>query len=140
MSQTSTNKQLLFQELLIGSLIYTVVFGFFNDYTNILATNSYSTTFLAALTMMGMTFPIFRLKSFLAKRLKNNKLLMICAIWSVMFFSKFIFLGALDLIFKDYIYISGFVGLVIIIITATILQKLATYTFHKLGSQDLELG
>lgn len=137
-----TNRQLLFQELLIGSLIYTVVFGFFNDYTNILTTYSYSTTFFSALAMMAMTIPVFRLKSHLAKRFKNNKMLMIFSIWAVMFFSKFVFLEALDLIFGDYLYISGFVGLVLIIITATVLQKLASLAYKSLGSSknDLELG
>ncbi len=138
----NTNRQLLFQELLIGSLIYTVVFGFFNDYTDILTTYSYSTTFLASLVMMAMTFPAFRLKSHLAKKFRKNTSLMILSIWGVMFFSKFIFLGTLDLIFGNYIYISGFVGLVLIIATATILQKLTNVVYHRLAptKEVLELG
>ena len=47
-SDTLNSHQLLFQEIFIGTLIYAVVLGFFNDYTNIVSAKSFSTIFLLA--------------------------------------------------------------------------------------------
>lgn len=135
-------KQELFQELLVGSLLYAVVFGFFNDYTDILKTTSYSSTFLSAIVMMLLTFPTFRLKRWIVVRLREHRIFMILSVWLVMFLSKFVFLGVIALVFGDYVRISGFVGLLIIIASVTALQKLAGYAYRKLGvaNGELEIG
>jgi hypothetical protein len=137
-----STKQELFQELLVGSLLYAVVFGFFNDYTDILTTTSYSTTFLAAMVMMLLTFPTFKFKRWIVGRLRGHKIAMILCVWLVMFSSKFVFLGVIALVFGDYVKISGFVGLVIIIACVTALQKSAAYAYRKLGDtkRELEIG
>jgi hypothetical protein len=55
--------QLKFQELFVGTLIYAVVLGFFNDYTSIVYAKSFSTIFLAAVLLEALTFLTFELKS-----------------------------------------------------------------------------
>jgi hypothetical protein len=136
------SKQGLFQEILVGVLLYAVVFGFFNDYTDFLKTASYSTTFLAALLMMLLTFPTFRFKSWIAVRLRHHKVWMVISVWLVMFLSKFVFLGVMDIVFGSAVEISGVLGLVLIIACATVLQKMASWTCKKLGLMDagLDLG
>ena len=125
-------KQKLYRSIVLGTLIYSVVLGFFNDYTDILYTASYSTTFLMALLMQCMVFPTLLLKKRIAKwfRSRDGKYArfgMVFAVWLVMFSSKFVFLAAIDLVFGEAVSISGFVGLLLIIITATLLQTLADY-------------
>jgi hypothetical protein len=137
-----STRQALFQELLIGSLLYAVVFGFFNDYTDILTTASYTTTFLAAVLMMFLTFPAFRLKRWIVWRLREHRIWKVLCVWLVMFSSKFVFLGVIDFVFGDYVQISGFAGLILIIACATVLQKLAGFAYRKLGAAkgELEMG
>jgi hypothetical protein len=137
--EVALSKQGLFQEILIGVLLYAVVFGFFNDYTDFLKTTSYSTTFLAALLMMLLTFPTFRLKSWIAARLRHHKVWMVISVWLVMFLSKFVFLGVMDIVFGSAVEISGFLGLALIIACATVLQKMASWTCKKLGLMDAGL-
>ncbi len=123
--------------MLVGALIYSVVFGFFNDYTDILATKSYSTTFYAALVMQSLVYPTFMFKGWIVRYFtredgtKNTKALVLC-VWAVMFISKFIFLGVLNVVFGSSIEISGFIGLVVIIICATVLTKVAEAVYQKL--------
>ncbi|MEI6553651.1 MAG: hypothetical protein WCO09_03720, partial [bacterium] len=54
--QNSNKNQELFLNMLVGTLLYSVVLGFFNDYTDILHTGTYSTTFLMAIVMQILTY------------------------------------------------------------------------------------
>jgi uncharacterized membrane protein YczE len=133
MPDSSKNRE-LFSKMLIGTLLYAVVIGFFNDYTDFISTKSYSTTFLVSIVMQVLTYITFNLKGrvFRHFKLKENKLLMVLGVWSIMFSSKFVFLAVLDKIFGSNFNISGFVGLILIIATFTISQKLIEYTESKL--------
>ena len=55
-------RQRLFRSMILGTLIYSVVLGLFNDYTSILHTRSYSTTFAVAVVMQILTYGTFFLK------------------------------------------------------------------------------
>jgi len=136
-SPNSSFAQDVYREMLVGALIYSVVFGFFNDYTDILYTSSYSTTFLAAVVMQALVYPTFKFKGWIARYFTRddgtkNTIALVGCVWAVMFVSKFIFLGILNFVFGDNIEIRGFVGLVVIIICATVLTKLAEAVYEKL--------
>lgn len=138
--KSMNNNQRVFLEMITGALVYSVVFGFFVDYTDIIYTSSYSTTFFAAVLMQLLVYPTFLFKGMIVKHFKEgkdktNKVSMVFCVWSVMFISKFVFLGALNFAFSDNIEISGFVGLVIIIICATVLTKLLEVSFKSLANK-----
>lgn len=135
---TLNPRQLLFKELFVGTLIYAVILGFFNDYTSIVEAKSFSTIFFASLVLEILTYLAFSLKSKIIKWLKDRqgafyKVLMVFFVWLVMFTSKFIFIWVLDLIFGSYISINGFFGILAIVLCVTIIHKLAYYIFKKLG-------
>ena len=133
MSDSSKNRE-LFSKMLIGTLLYAVVIGFFNDYTDFISTKSYSTTFLVSIVMQVLTYITFNLKGRVVRhfKIKENRLLMVLGVWFIMFSSKFVFLAVLDKIFGTNLNVSGFVGLILIIATFTISQKLIEYTESKL--------
>lgn len=60
---------------------------------------------------------------------------MFFSVWLVMFLSKFIFVWVLDLIFRAYIHIGGFVGILLVVICVTIVHKLAYQLFKLLGGK-----
>jgi len=128
-------KLALYHELLLNVLLYSVVLGFFNDYTNIISTKSYSTTFLTAFALAMLVYPTFKIKSFLINFFKkrNQKVALVLSVWAVLFVSKFVFLWVLEIIFGNYLDISGFFGLLIIILVATMLQKIVDYFYKKFG-------
>lgn len=120
-----------------GVLVYATVIGFLSDYTNLVYTQSYSTTFLSGLVLQLMVFPTFKLKYFIAAKFKNitfkySKFVMLLLIWCVMFFSKFIFLEVLDIIFGKYLSFSGFIALIIVIIASTIVTTAFEFIYKKL--------
>lgn len=140
-NEVFNRKQLVFKELFVGSLIYAVVLGFFNDYSDIVYAKSFSTIFLAAIVLEILTYLAFLLKSNIIKRLNGRqqliyKIMMFFSVWFVMFVSKFVFIWAIDFIFGDYINIYGFFGILIVVVCVTIVHKLADLIFIKLGNNN----
>ena len=124
--------------MVLGTLVYAVVLGFFNDYTTILSTSSYSITFLVAIVMQLLTYLTLLLKKKVANHFKQkngtfSKVALILSVWLILFLSKFIFLAVIDFIFGQYVQISGFVGLLAIILTMTIAKQLIDYVFNALA-------
>ena len=56
------------------------------------------------------------------------------AIWPIMFFSKFVFLWALDVVFGSAFGVSSFWAILIVIACVTVLAKLANVFFVRLGA------
>lgn len=138
MSPAPNNKQTVFREVILGTLVYAVVLGFFNDYTDILQTRSYSTTFLVAIVMEVLTYLTFMLKGKVASQFKHkpgtwNKFGHIVGVWLILFLSKFVFLAVIDFVFGNSVTISGFIGLMAIIITMTIAKESIDYAYRKLA-------
>jgi len=136
------NRQDLFMSMALGILLYSVVLGFFNDYTNVLHTSSYSITFMLAIVMQLLTYLTFEAKNkvqslFTSKDKKSNKILMIFFVWLILFLSKFVFLWVISFLFRQEVYVSGFVGLFIIVIVLTVIQGLFDLVYKSLADYNL---
>lgn len=135
-----TSAQLAYQELFIATLIYVAVLGLFNDYTSIVSAKSFSTIIYASIVLEILTYFAFKLKNTIIAQLKNRegaiyKVLMFFSVWLIMFLSKFVFIWALDLVFGNYIAINGFFGILLVVLSVTIVHKFAYVIFHKLGKE-----
>jgi len=124
--------------MVLGTLVYSVVLGFFNDYTSLLTTSSYSVTFMVAIVMQLLTYATLQLKNKVAYYFKQksgrlSQVTLVISVWLVLFLSKFVFLAVIDFIFGQYVEISGFIGLLAIILTMTIAKQLIDYVFDKLA-------
>ena len=134
-----TSSQLVFKELFVGTLIYAVVLGFLNDYTNLVDAKSFSSIFLAAIVLQILTSLLFMLKKQIIVWLKDHKgiiyrVLTFFMVWLVMFLSKFVFIWAIDGLFGDDVNINGFFGILILAATVTVIYRLAEYIFVRLGN------
>jgi hypothetical protein len=131
-------KQAIFRNMLVGTLLYSVLIGFFNDYTDIMHTGTYSTTFMLAIVMQLLTFATFWVKDIVAKKIKalnrpRGKVILGFGVWFVIFLSIFVFLWAISFIFRDSVEISGFVGLLLVIVLMTALQKMVQLVDARLA-------
>jgi len=136
-----SEKQLIFKELFVGTLIYAVVLGFFDDYTQIVHAKSFSTIFLSAFVLEVLTYIAFFIKKGIVSWLKLKsgafyKFLMFFFVWLVMFLSKFIFVAVIDFIFNDYMNINGFFGILILVLTVTVVFRISDYLFISLGKSE----
>lgn len=128
----------MFREWTTGTLLYAVVMGFFDDYTDVLEVRSFSILFLAAFVMQALTYGTLVLKKRTAawhrrRSKKPNLVALGLSIWAIMFFSKFVFLEVLDIVFGDTVEVSGFVGLVLIIGSMLIVDALIGFVDRTLS-------
>jgi len=137
-SQTQNPRQKFYLDMVLGFLVYIVVLGFFEEYTAILSTWSYSITFLVAVVMQILTYFFFWLKGLVVKYFKGKdsrgaKTAMIFGVWLIMFSSKFVFLAAINHLFDGKAVISGFWGLILIIITMLLVKLLFVRLYKRLA-------
>ena len=133
-----TNGQSIFREIFVGTLIYAVVLGFFNDYTAIVDAKSFSTIFFASVVLEILTYYVFMFKNWIIKNLRGRqqliyKMAMFLSVWCVMFVSKFVFVWVIDMLFGRYITINGFFGILLVVLAVTVLHKGALYVYTILG-------
>lgn len=136
--ENSNKKQIIFSGMVMGTLVYAVVLGFFDDYTDFLVIDSYSTTFLVAIVLQVLTYLTLLLKKKVSSNYSSSlgflgKSGVVFSVWLVLFLSKFVFLAVIDFVFGSAVEISGFVGLLAIIISMTVLKKLIDYFYAKLA-------
>jgi uncharacterized membrane protein YvlD (DUF360 family) len=129
--------QSMYRNWVLGTLVYMVVLSLFNDYTSIIYISSASTILLASFVLQALTYWTFNFKKWLSSKFiyPNNtkfKPAKFFTLWAVLFFSKFIFLWVIDVIFRENVEISGFVSLLIIIIVMTIIKEMLYYFDNKL--------
>lgn len=134
------NRQLLFKELFVGTLIYAVVLAFFGDYTDIVQATSFSMIFLAAIVLEVLTCGVMALKKHIVQWLKDKsgifyRFCMFFCVWLVMFSSKLVFIWVIDFIFGEHMNIHGFFGVLWLVLSVTILHKLADRVFLLLGDK-----
>jgi len=137
-ARVTKSRQALVRDMFVGVLLYSVVLGFFNDYTPIIETSSYSVTFSLAIVMQALTYLTFATKDrvivgFARRNGRGRKVGMAIGVWLVMFLSKFVFLAVISVIFRDEVAVSGFVGLLVVILCLTIVTKLAELIDGRLG-------
>jgi len=131
-------RQILFKEMFVGTLIYAVVLGFFDDYTSIVDATSFSSVFLAAIVLQVLTYLVFLLKDVIVAWLKGRegvayRMLMFFCVWLIGFSSKFVFIWVIDFIFGDKVDINGFLGVLWLVLSVTVLHRLADRVFIELG-------
>lgn len=134
-----TSAQLAYQDIVVGTLVYVLVLGLFNDYSSIVYAKSFSWIFFAAIVLQLLTFVTFKFKSRILRWLSGRTgatyaLLRVFCIWLIMFLSKFLFIWVLDLIFGSYIRVEGFFGILAVVVSVLIIQRLAYAGFRALGS------
>ena len=127
----------------MGTLLYAVVMGFFNDYTDYLSVQSFSTLFLAALVMQALTYATFSFKGRVSRwyRGRTGTGTLIAhglSIWAIMFFSKFVFLEVINIVFGSAVEITSFVGLLLIIATMVIAGRLIELIDRRLADETAE--
>jgi hypothetical protein len=138
---TLTRDQLIFIELLVGTLIYVVVLGLFEKYTDLVSATSFSNIVLASVVLEALTFLTFLFKhrwiAFLTRwRGELSAPQKLFGLWLVMFFSKFVFLWAIEIVFRGDFEVSGFFAIFLLVACVTVLAKLGNAFFVRLGAPD----
>lgn len=138
-----TKGQLVFKELFVGTLIYVCVLGFLNEYTDIVHAQSFSYLFYASFVLELLTFLTLLAKKKVLSRLgekesMKHKLVVVFGAWLILFLSKFVFIGAIDVIFMGTVTVYGFFNIFAVVLLVTLIHKAADILFKRLGGPEVE--
>jgi hypothetical protein len=133
-----SDRQRVFFDWTLDTMLYLVVLGFFSEYTSGVSIDSFSTIFVAFLVLYGLTYVTFALKRrvrvwFARRPAGPNRIAHGLSIWAILFFSKFIFLEVLDLVFGDAVDFSSFVWLMAVMVVVVVLGKVMDLIYSSLA-------
>jgi len=132
-----SDRQRVFFDWTLDTMLYLVVLGFFSEYTSGVTIDSFSTIFFASLVLYFLTYVTFGLKRrvgvWFASRPAPNRIAHGLSIWAILFFSKFVFLEVLDLVFGDAVNFANFVWLMGVMVVVVVLGKVMDLIYSSLA-------
>lgn len=137
-SISTTHSQHLFLDWMTAVLVYTVILNIFVEYSDAFIIDSFTISVLTAIVLKAFLEVILRLEHRVAAffgALEGTfyRLLGIVLAFSILFFSKFVILEAIDIIFGDHVEIGGFIPLVALIITMLVAEQIIHRIYERLG-------
>jgi hypothetical protein len=138
----SSNRQRLFLLYFVGALVDLVVLGLFDQYSDKVYVESFTTMLLASIVLQFLLKGTIAIEHWVASHFKGKaggwwKTLRFFCAWLVLFGSKFVILEALDIAFGDSVSFEGvfhgIVWLIIVVITMVIVEELVVRFYRKLA-------
>jgi hypothetical protein len=141
-ARVHSNRQRLFLLYFVGALIDLVVLGLFNEYSDKVYVDDFTTMLLAAIVLQFLLKGTIKVEHWVASHFKGKaggwwKALRFFCAWLVLFGSKFVILEALDIAFGDSVAFEGvfhgIVWLIIVVVTMVIVEELVVRFYRKLA-------
>ena len=138
----ASNRQRLFLLYFVGALVDLVVLGLFDQYSDKVYVESFTTMLLASIVLQFLLKGTIAVEHWVASHFKGKaggwwKALRFFCAWLVLFGSKFVILEALDIAFGDSVSFEGvfhgIVWLIIVVITMVIVEELVVRFYRKLA-------
>jgi hypothetical protein len=141
-ARTHSNRQRLFLLYFVGALVDLVVLGLFDEYSDRVYVDSFTTMLLAAVVLQFLLKGTIAVEHWVASHFKSKvggwwKALRFFCAWLVLFGSKFVILEALDITFGDSVafegVLHGIVWLIIVVVTMVVVEELLVRFYRKLA-------
>jgi len=137
-----SDRQRLFLLYFVGALIDLVVLGLFDQYSEHVYVDTFTTMLLAAVLLQLLLKGTIKVEHWVASHFKGKaggwwKALRFFCAWLVLFGSKFVILEALSLAFSEDVqfhgWLHGIVWLIIVVVTMVIVEELVVRFYRKLA-------
>ena len=139
---THSDRQRLFLLYFVGALVDLVVLGLFDQYSDKVFVDSFTTMLLAAIVLQLLLKATIAVEHKVAAYFKSKPggfmtfMRFFCA-WLVLFGSKFVILEALTLAFGEDVkfegVLHGIVWLIIVVVTMVIAEEIVVRIYRKLA-------
>ena len=142
---TISRKQLVFANWMTAVLLYIVILNLFVEYVDAVVIDSFTISIFTAVVLQALLEIILRLEHRVASYFGSregtfNRILRIVLTFAILFFSKFVILEVIDIIFGEHVELGGFVPLVAMIITMLIAERIVQLIYRRLGSAESRPG
>jgi membrane protease YdiL (CAAX protease family) len=142
-AKSHSDRQRLFMLYFVGALVDLVVLGLFDQFSDKVFVDSFTTMLLAAIVLqllLKATIAVeHRVAAYWKRKAKssfNTFMRFFCA-WLVLFGSKFVILEALSFTFEKDVHFTGafhgIVWLIIVVVTMVIAEELVARLYRKLA-------
>lgn len=137
-----SDRQRLFVLFFTGTLIDLVVLGLFNEYSDKVYVDTFTTALLASIVLQILLKATIAAEHRVLAVFKDKtgvawKTLKYFTAWLILFGSKFVILEALTLAFGQNVHfegvLHGIVWLIIVVVTMVVVEELIVRFFRKLG-------
>ncbi len=138
---TISSRQRTFLSWVTDVLIYIVVLNLYVEYAPGTVIDSFTISILTAVLLKGMldliTAGKYRVWSWTKEQeSRKHKIAGLFGVWMILFFSKFLILEGVNLVFGDHVELGGFLD-VMLLVLGMMLTRLGVRTaFRRLGSPD----
>ena len=139
---TYSDRQRLFLLYFVGALVDLVVLGLFDEYSDKVFVNSFTTMLLASIVLQLLLKATIAVEHKVAAYFKSKpggfmKFMRFFCAWLVLFGSKFVILEALSLAFGDSVKFEGvwhgIVWLIIVVVTMVIAEEIVVRIYRRLA-------
>ena len=142
MTKTIAQRQILFIRYLTFILIDLTVLNLFDEYWDNVQVDSFTISLLVAVVLQILLQITFKIEHGVGEyfKKKGKKGLRIFSAWALLFVSKFVILGVLELLFSDEIQFfgayHGIVAFIIVIATMVAAEALVRWITHTVLGTD----
>ena len=145
LTEPPSNAQRLFVRYLMAILIDLTVLNLFDEYWGLVAIGSFTVSALAALLLQVLLQATLALEHRVAAYFKSKsgataKGLRLFFAWAILFGSKFVMLGAIDLAFGDEVLFSGplhgVVAFIVVVVAMLAAEEIVTRIYRRLGPES----
>ena len=136
-SVTINAKKQTFIDWTLDLLIYIIILNFFAEYSSSIYFETFTISVLTAIVLKILLVWVISLEhsvlSYFGKKKQNiYKYINIIVVFSILFFSKFLILEVIDILFGPYVEIKGFIPLVAMIIAMIVTRKVVEAIYKNL--------
>ena len=135
-----TRGQQVFASWVTDVLVFIVVLELFVEYLPTVITESFTISILTAVVLKLLIDAIARLEHHVSGWFKRRegsgwRLLGLVTMIAILFFSKFLVLEVIDIVFGDRVTLGGFIEVAVLVLTMILARLGLTWTYRRLGEQ-----
>ena len=121
-------------------LVFIVVLNLFVEYQPKVITESFTISIFTAVVLKLLIDAIARLEHHVSGWFKRRegsgwRLLGLVTMFAILFFSKFVILEVIDIVFGDRVTLGGFIEVLVLVLTMILARLGLTWTYRRLGGR-----
>ena len=142
LTEVPSNSQRLFVRYLMATLIDLTILNLFDEYWEHVTVESFTISILVAVLLQVLLKATLALEHRVAAYFSTKsggmaRFLRVFTAWLILFGSKFVMLGAIDLVFGDHVLFTGpwhgVVAFIVVVVAMLVVEELAVRFFRRLA-------
>jgi len=136
--ETTTRAQMIFVSWTKDVLIYLLVLNLFVEYSDAIVIDSFTISIFTAILLKALLDIILWFEHKVAEFFESrtgalSKFLRILFTWLILFFSKFLILEAVDIVFGEHVELGSFIHVLTLVIVLMIAREVVQRIYLSLG-------